>query len=394
MQHFRATIFTCLSFIMLCVLTACAPSSRFTLKNNYTTQDLFFDKPFGTPLPLPTLEEIFELTPTQKQEFLSTYNSAAYRNLSDSQRIFKYLKNKLEYFNFHSETLMASDALALNSGNCMSLAILTKSLAQLTHVGISFELARTPPVFQREGGINLSSQHIRSVVYSKNAKMTKQFINPNQKIKIDYFSTLGTRSLRGVTKNEFHSMFYSNRAAEALIKSNKTLAYWNLKEALRLKADNVIAINMLGVLYDQINLDNYAERSFRYGLSIGKEQLELLNNYHHFLLQANRIEEAKIIEQELNNYNDPDPFKWIDIADSELKKQNYHKAINFYEKAIEKADYLHQPYAGIAKANYFLGRNKQAIKAIKTAIEHAHTQHTTSIYEAKFNYLKSHKNPQ
>ncbi|MCX7554905.1 hypothetical protein OS175_13580 [Marinicella sp. S1101] len=76
-----------------------------------------------------------------------------------------------------------------NAGNCMSLALLTKALSKLTHVGISYELARTPPVFQRENNYELSSQHIRAEVYNKTTKSTKQFVKPNDRVKVDYFST-------------------------------------------------------------------------------------------------------------------------------------------------------------------------------------------------------------
>ncbi|MCB1583056.1 MAG: hypothetical protein KDI92_08330, partial [Xanthomonadales bacterium] len=318
------------------------------------------------------------------------FHSNALRGYTDSQRIFMYLKNHLQNFNFHSETLNASDSLALNSGNCMSLAILTKALSQLTHAGIQYELARTPPVFQREGNFELSSQHIRTVVFNKNTNFTKQFIKPNNKIKIDYFSTAGSRTLRTVSKEEFYSLYYSNRAAEAMIRNDYNDAYWHIKEALKIKRDNLIAINILGVLYQQLNQLDYAERAYRYGLAFGFDQLELLNNYHNFLVHTNRQDEALLIAQELTNYNDPDPFKWLDLADQEFKKGNYRKSIKLYEKAAEKADYLHQPYAGIAKANFMLGRNELAFKSMEMALANAHTQQATSIYQAKFEYMKSH----
>ncbi|TDR17503.1 Tfp pilus assembly protein PilF [Marinicella litoralis] len=382
-----------LPVLMMCLLiTACGPVSQYQVKNNFSEQDIFQDGLFGPPASILSMDEVFALTEDQKQDFLKHFHSKEYRDLSDSQRIFKYLKNKLEYFNFHSETLIATDAMALNSGNCMSLAILTRALSKLTHVGISYELARTPPVFQREGNLELNSQHIRTVIFNKTTKTTKQFVRPNDKVKIDYFSTAGSRTLRSVKKEEFHSLFYSNRAAEAMIRNESNRAYWLIKEALKIKPDNLIAINMLGVLYHRIGEEVYAENTYRYGLSHGGDQLELLNNYHKFLLQAGRNEEALIIAQTLENYDDPDPFKWIDLADAEFREGNYHNAIKFYEKAQELASYLHQPYAGIAKANFQLGRNNRAIKAMQMAIENSHRFQTTSIYQAKYDYMKSLQN--
>ena len=374
------------------LLSACGSPSQLTLKTNVNAQEIYHDSLFGQPIAVPELDEIFALTEAQKQHFLKKFHSKEYRDLSDSQRVFEYLQDHLQNFNFYSETLSATDAMAKNAGNCMSLAILTKALSQLTHVGISYELARTPPVFQRENNFELNSQHIRTVVYNKTTKSTKQFVKPNDKVKIDYFSTLGSRTLRKVKKNEFYSLFYSNRAAEAMLGDDINLAYWLIKEALQHKADNLIAINLLGVLYDRMGQSQYAENTYLHGLGLGGDQLELLNNYHQFLLNAKRNNEAQMIASILASYDDPDPFKWLDLADEQLRNGHYRKAISYYEKAIEKADYLHQPYAGIAKANFHLGRPNQAIKAIKLAIENSHSRESTSIYQAKYNYIKSNSN--
>ncbi|WP_223789039.1 tetratricopeptide repeat protein [Marinicella meishanensis] len=393
MKQFTVRIRTSLPLILLTLLlTACGSSSRLNLKASYTEQDIYHDGLFGAPTQLINLDEVFALTPAQREAFLKTFHSKEYRKLSDSQRIYKFLEHQLDNFNFHSRTLVATDAMAQNAGNCMSLAILTRALSQLTHVGISYELARTPPVYQLEGNLQLSSQHIRTVVYNKTATTTKQFVKPNDKVRIDYFSTLGSRTLRKVKKQEFHALFYSNRAAEAMIDGDHNLAYWNLKEALHIQPDNLVAINMLGVLYDRIGANEYAERAYIYGLSFSQGHLELMNNYHKFLVNAGRLNEAQMIANELENYNDPDPFKWLDLANQEMAQANYRKAIKFYEKAAELADYMHQPYAGIAKASFELGLNAQAIRAMQQALENSHTAQTTSIYQAKYDLIKAQKN--
>ncbi|MFC3193730.1 tetratricopeptide repeat protein [Marinicella sediminis] len=378
--------------MLILLLTACGAPSRYVLKTQHTEQDLYQDDLFGKPEKILSLDEVFYLTAEQKERFLKAYHSVEYRDLSDSHRIYKYLKNQLQYFNFYSETLTATEAMEQNAGNCLSLAILTRALTKLTSAGISFELARTPSIFQREGDLELSSQHIRTVVFNKNTRNTKQFIRPNMKVRIDYFSTAGSRTLRTVNKKEFYSMFYSNRAAEALIRGENNLAYWHIKEALEIQDDNLVAINMLGVLYQRIDQQVLAERAYRYGLSLGFDQLELLTNYHNYLTQNNRVEDAAVIARELENYDDPNPFKWLDLANKELSKNNYRQAIRLYEKAAEKAPYLHQPYAGLAKANFYLGRTNEAITAIQQALENAHTRQTTSLYQAKYEYFKNHQN--
>lgn len=392
MHRLSVNLITLLSVMTLTVLmTACSAPTRLKLDNNITAvEDIYNDAYFGEPIPITPLDEVFALTTAQEDQFKKLFHSPEYRDLSDSHRVFKYLQGQLPHFSFHSKTLIATDALALNSGNCMSLAILTKALTQLTHSGISYELARTPPVFQREGDFELSSQHIRAEIYTKNTNKTKQFVRPNNKVKIDYFSTLGSRTLRKVKKKEFHSLYYSNIAAEAMIESEFNLAYWNLKQALKIEQESLIAINMLGVLYQRLGQSEEAEKAYLFGLSLGGNQLELMNNYHQLLVSSDRRAEARVIASAIDQYDDPDPFQWLDLADKEFKLGHYLKAITFYKKAAEKADYLHQPYAGLAKANFMLGRPASAIKAIEKALDNSHNQQITSIYQAKYKYFKSH----
>ncbi|WP_154224201.1 tetratricopeptide repeat protein [Marinicella rhabdoformis] len=378
-----------LTLFFLSGLVACNSVKTYQIKSDYQQQELFHNKPMGEKPQLLAIDQLFELTETQKKEIKQLFGSSDYRKLSPSRKIYKFLRTQLQYFNFHSDTLVASDALELNSGNCLSLAILTKALAQMSNVAIQYELAKTPGVFQRESGFLLNSQHIRTVIYDKHVTNVPMFSSKDLKIKIDYFSTLGSRTLRKVKKEEFYAMFYSNRAAESMIDGQLETAYWHLKEAIQLDKDNLVAINMLGVLYDRMGHVDFAERLFEYGLSFGHDQLEMLNNYHKLLVRNNRVNKAQEIAVIIDEYNDPNPFKWLDLADQELKNKNYLRAIKFYEKAIQKADYLHQPYAGLAKANFFLGRTNQAIKAITKAIENSHNGQVVSVYQSKYDHMKS-----
>ncbi len=393
MQRFTAHQFTVLPILMAFIfIAACQSTARFEIKNNYTEQDLFVDHLFEPVKNIPNIDQVFELTPEQERDFIKAYNSSDYRSLSDSERVYKYLKSRLQYFNFHAETTMAAESLSKNSGNCLSLAILTRALSNLVNVGTGFEIARTEPVFQLENNIQLTSQHIRTVVYTKEIRNTKQYVNSNRKIRIDYFPSFGSRTLRRVKKAEFFAMFYINRAAEAIIKENNSLAYWHLKTAIKHQADNPAAINMLGVLYRRIDNEQVAERVFKYGLSLKTDQIELLNNYHKLLLNAGRHNEAAVVAKKLANHNNKDPFNWIDLANSEFNEKNYTNTIKYFEKAIELADYLHQPYAGIAKANFMLGRPNQALKALNQAIDNTRHKKTKSIYQVKYDFFKSQGN--
>ena len=390
MVPLKRTIVIFFITVLACVLmVSCSSVKTYQITSDFSTADLFNDSLMMPEIKPADFESVFTLSEAQKDAFKQELRKPRNRNRLDIEVIYQYLQDRLQHFNFYSKTLTAQQALEHNAGNCLTLALLTNALAQTTHVGVYFELAKTPPVFQRENGYLLSSQHIQTVIYEKKVGGIFYSSKPLN-LKIDYYSTAGSRTLRRVNEEEFQAMYYSNVAAEALVENKSRIAYWHIKRALQIDSDNPIALNMLAVLYRQMGYDNYAENVFIHGLSLAKNQLELLSNYHQFLLEKERFSEAVKVAEVIEDYDDPDPFKWIDIADQALLDGHYQQAIKYFKKAKRQASYLHEPSAGLAKAYFFLGEQDKALKAMKQALENSHTNSVTALYQAKYEYLKKY----
>lgn len=379
-----------LVIIICCFLSACSsmPATEHNLTNSAPSKlpplPLLSDSYFGEPLPILTIAQIFSLSNAQKQHFQSALKSSTLRPLRPGKQIYKYIEKHLEDFNYHADTLIATDTFNRNQGNCLSLAILTKALVDLTAVKISYELVETPIIYQSEGGMLLSSQHIRAVLTDPKAARSYRGLNLYQgKIIIDYFPTRGTRALRMVKEDEFYSMYYRNIAAEAMVNKDTNLAFWNLKKSLQLSPGDAHAINMMALLHSRLGYPGYAENLFLYGIEYGEESLELLNNYHALLIHLKRSEDARAIAIKLQQYDDPNPFKWIQLADIAYANNDYPSALTYYTKAAKKADYLHQPYAGIARAQYKLGKPRAAHKAMKIALLNSSQPELIAGYQSK-----------
>ena len=115
----------CLILLLLMgVLSSCSSVKTYQTQSDYQQKDLFYDEVMGKTPALLSQAQVFDLTEAQKREINDIFRSSAYRKLSPSRKIFKFLQTHLQNFNFHSDTLIATDALDLNSGNCLSLAIL------------------------------------------------------------------------------------------------------------------------------------------------------------------------------------------------------------------------------------------------------------------------------
>ncbi len=326
------------------------------------------------------LPQVFTLDEQQQQNFLEFFNSNENKKTAPNLRVYKFLENKLTNFNNYEDTLIASDVLSRGSGNCLSLAILTKSLTMLANIPILYEIVETEPIYQRSGDVLLVSKHIRTTLLHKTGTVRGKPRTSLKDISIDYYPTDGNYHLIPIKEVEFYSMFYNNKAADNLITDNNDSAYWNLKKSLELNPDNIIAINMMGIVHKRLGHLDISEKIYLYGLSLDEDNNTILNNYLTLLKLQNRSHEAKAIELKLTNYVTKNPFYWVDLADVAYANKEYSQAIKLYKKARSMADYLHHPYAGIAKSKKQQGKIKAARVAINKAIENLHTKDSKDKY--------------
>ncbi|MCF6192908.1 MAG: hypothetical protein L3J46_01065 [Kangiellaceae bacterium] len=138
------------------------------------------------------------------------------------------------------------------------------------------------------------------------------------------------------------------------------------------------------MIHERAGKIEHAEKLYQYGLKFGGESFVLLNNYHNLLVELNRLEDADKIAKQLRKYHDPNPYKWMELGHKEYNANNYSKAIFFYKKARELAEYLHEPYAGIAKAQYSLGKLSSAKRSLKKAIKKSEGQPIFAQYEQQY----------
>jgi len=323
-------------------------------------------------------QDVFTLTLEQQNDFFDFYHSSVNQSLTDLERIYAYLEKRMGNYNFYSETMVAKDVIDKNSGNCLSLAIVTKSLADLLGIKTRFELVETPTIFQKQDNVILNYRHVRSVLYSD-----------SQFMRVDYFPSRGTRTLRRVADAEFYAMFYNNKAVDAILNYDYKLTIAYLNESLRLFPANAEAINMMGVLHSRLGLFDEAEKLYQFGLSYSNEIEILLKNYQSLLVRLNRTDEANAIALKLENFSNINPFSWIKLADDAYQDKDYKLAIAYYKKAVKIASYLHEPYAGIALSKYQLGKLNAASNSIIKAIANSHKEDITRRYQSKYEYFQT-----
>jgi len=390
-----------IAFIVTSILISACSSFQTEQTNNQLTNihknpsvPLLDGSYFGGTIDVIPVAQVYSLNDQQKSHYLEYFNSEALEKVAAHKRIFNFLEQRLNDFNFYSNTSQASQSLALNRGNCLSLAILTKALAELSQVDIAYQLLESEPVYQKQDDLVISSQHIRTILYEPKSLDSSTFVLFPSRIIIDYFPSENTKVLRRVDENEFLSMFYSNRAIEVMLKDNN-LAYWYLRRALALKPDDLNALNIMAIIHEKAGYSEDAENIYLYSLEGSKDKseraqkqyLELLNNYHTLLIRQNRELDAEKISEQISERRVINPFKWISLGNAAFSEGDYNKAISYFRKARKLAPYLHESHAGIARSQFKLGYIKAAARTFKKALKSSQKIETRDMYQKKLDML-------
>ena len=387
-----------LTLTLLSVLAACSsapvaiPLVDLTIVEDANDNfPLLNSEKFGDELQFEVEDEFLAISPEQKQHFMSYYNN--YSNLSKPghQRLYEYLQNVGEKFEYSNLTYDAETTLATSTGNCMSLAILTTALARTANIEIKYQLVNRVPIFQEYGSVVFNAQHIRSIIYEPKKEFNAGFAIWRSKAVIDYYPSNSNFVSGSVSKTEFVSMYYRNLAAEALAIDENNRAYWLLKRSLEIEPENAEAINSLAVIHRRVGDYAKAEELYKYGIKNAVNKIVLLKNYQILLQTQNRSEDAAKVAKELENLEDLNPFNWLLAANEAFDEKNYSVAIKLYEKSIKLAPYLHQGHFGIAKSEYQRGNLKASRIALEEALEQAFDKDSKSIYEAKLAVLSSER---
>lgn len=385
-RHF-IHLFVVLVLTTLCLI-GCVTQSTITTPITLPSAPLAKHERFGPKPDLVNIEQVFALTTAQRRDFERFFDSHKNRSLPANKRIYKYLQRYVKNYNYFNKTLTAEQSLSQARGNCLSLAILTTALSKVVGVDTGYQLVESAPVYQKEGGIIISSQHVRSLLYAPKVPIPEGYIPLGRSgVIIDYFPTAGSHIKRTVLEPEFHAMYYRNSAADNIINQDFDRAFWQLKEALTLYPADEHSINMMAVIHEKKGLIEFADKLYRYGLKYSTEKLDLLRNYYQFLKKQKRFAEAKNIKTKLATMKVVNPFDWINLGHIAFIQEQFSEARRYYKKALKIAPYLHQGHLGVAKSEFKLGNFNASKASMQLAKKNAFDVKTKDIYELKLNAL-------
>lgn len=338
---------------------------------------------------VPSLDDIFGLTAQQQAEFLQYFNSAEMQGIPGHRRVFKFLAQYSAGFNYLGKNYTAREAYANKSGNCISLAVLTKALADIAGVQAEFQTIISAPVFSMKNDYMLSSDHVRTFLYDPDFVPEKgiiYFVKPA--IIVDYLPSSGDLTGPRISQQTFIAMFYRNLAADSVLAKKYDQALALLNAALKYDAQYSSVINLVAIVHRRMRQPELAEQFYQYGLSVATNKATLLSNYALLKLSTGDTLQADAMLQSLRESEEYDPYLWYLMGQTATKQKQYSQAVAYFSKAVRQAPDLHQLHLELAAALY---RNHQLDKAgevLAAAAALAPTESTRQRYDAKLQALK------
>ena len=347
-----------------------------------------FEQPILQPADI-AINDIFELSASQIEDFKAYFFAEHRKDQKPHLRFYDYLETKLSFFSYRGATLPAGQALAQQSGNCLSLAILTTALAKLANLEVTYQKVDSRPIFSKHEGILLLSSHVRTKVYAPKTENPNEIVFARAHINIDYFPTSGDVSGSTVACNDFLAMYYQNMAAESMLENQYNAAFAYIQRGIKQSPNNPESLNLLAVLYKRTGQLALAKEVFEFMQANKLYSLNAIENHANLLKQLNQPKQAELLFQRLDGVNDSNPYRWLSVAEQHYELGEYRLALKYSNKASEIAPYLHEPHFLMAKVFQKQLKTGASLRAIRRAGELAEESDDRMRYLAKLKVLKS-----
>ncbi len=381
-----------LSVLLLCLLQACTSTSE--PSKQYALESYYHDEHFNAIPELPAAESLFYLSDNDLKSVRKDFNRA---KLSKSNNILvhKWLANYINAqdggFRYADNlTRSASETFNDREGNCLSLVLLTAAIADELDVAVQFQEIDVPPVWDKQGGFYLVNGHINLKLLPQEQRNSINF--STGAIQIDF---LPERAMQGydkrrVSQSMVASMYYNNVAAEALVKGQYDKAYGLLKLSLQQDNQFLPAINTLAVLYRYKGLIEEAEALYQLALTIDPNDMNALYNYAIILGEQNRLDEWADVHKVMELARIHNPYYYYSMAQQAYFDKEYKLALNWYKKAIDKADYRHEFYFGLSRTYWATGDERRAQVNMEKALSLTNDSNNKHRYQSKLHAMRSH----
>lgn len=340
----------------------------------------------GELYPVETAEEIFRLPQANKAE-LSALTSARLDMPQRSTAILEYILahtgDSLTYN--HTITRTVSETLATQQANCLSLSILTYSIAREVGIDAVFQDVKIPEYWSSDtnqtwlnGHINLKLLQNRQLSYASGTVLLGSdiVVDFDRNTIKQHFATETIKPKRVV------AMFYNNKAAENFDRYNLAQTYRYYRAAIAVDPDYAVTWSNLAVLYRQQDLYTLAEQVYHHSLALDPTSTNALANLAVLYRYNGNINSARQLEQQVHEKRKSNPWYYVMLGNEAIKRNELNEAIALFQQSLALNNDTHEALFGLArsyfalnntlKASHYLGKARRAAKSTEDKQRYQH----------------------
>lgn len=282
---------------------------------------------------------------------------------------------------------LASETFHARAANCLSMSIMMYALAKEAGFKVDFQEIIVPEYWTRRDGYSLLNGHINLKISLKNTSSVFLFNPTSYQVDFDPQSSRKSLPKKIVTKQDIVAMFYNNKGADALLKSNFQVAFQYFKEAILIKPTFESAWINMGILYRHMGYFTQAEEAYKYVLKLDESSLTAWENLAHLYNFTDRKEQAQTIFSKVESKRRRNPYYHLNLGEEQIERKNWDEAIAHFRKALSLDRGRHEIYFGLARVYFEIGELQQSERYLKQAKNNARNKNLEMEYQNKLSFL-------
>ena len=341
--------------------------------------------------PIETVEEIFNLPQAHKDE-LSQLKSAQLGMTERSTAILKYILahtgDSLTYN--HTVTRTVGETLATRQANCLSLSILTYSIAREVGIDAAFQDVKIPEYWSSDTNQTWLNGHINlKLLQNRQLNYNSGLVLLGSDIVIDFDrNTIKQRfATETIKPKRVVAMFYNNKAAENLDRYNLAQTYRYYRAAIAVDPDYAVTWSNLAVLYRQQNLYTLAEQVYHHSLALDPTSTNALANLAVLYRYNGNINAARQLEQQVHEKRKSNPWYYVMLGNEAVKRNELDEAIALFQQALALNNDTHEALFGLARSYFALNNTLKASHYLEKARRAAKSTEDKQRYQHKISAL-------
>ncbi len=336
------------------------------------------------PRPEPDPQALFALSPAM-HDFMNRELRSSVRAHGPQRGLYRALSEgghlRIDYD--ASQTRTAAETFEARAGNCMSLMLMTASLARELGLRVNFQLVEVAEIWtlserfiMLNGHVNLSlGEPPRSLGFPETGRIVIDF----QPIDEAQF-----RRVRVLSEQTAVAMFFNNRAVELMEQGDADGAFAHLRAAMRADPGYLNGLNTLGVLFRRSGDPARAEASLKLLLELEPHNRNAAANLAGLWREQGRVAEAQALERELPS----SPFADYAEGMKRAGEGRWADAVEAFERQLRRSPDFHGLHFQLARAHLQLGHVRQARQYLEFAHEQAPTIGLRQRYQSKVEALR------